>query len=149
MPNWFQKQLNQVTLLGQYVGVLVAPHTYQYLILCTCKRVLNFCQSGGCGFICISLVSNEAEHLFMRLSAIWISFFGEVRFKLLLSQGLYSYCLFWVIPYDLVIFLVLFPWFIKVSIIFSCFPPEVWTEKASLLLLETGNSLLVSLKNYF
>lgn len=32
-------------------------------------------------FICISLVSNDAERLFIYLSAIWISSFGKYLFK--------------------------------------------------------------------
>lgn len=59
--NWFPRQLNQFTLPGHYVRLLVAPHIYQHLVLCT-VRVLTLCQSGGCGFICVSLMSVEGEH---------------------------------------------------------------------------------------
>lgn len=93
MPNWFPKLFGQCTHPGHYVRVPVAPHIYQHLMLSTVRVLFFFCQSSGCGFICISLMSIEGEHLFMCLLAIWISFLAKWGLKLLPSVWLDSHCL--------------------------------------------------------
>lgn len=128
--NWFPRQLNQFRLPGCYVRLLVAPHMYQHLVLCT-VRVLIFSQPGGCGFICISLMSVEREHF---LCVYWPFGFPfwlseslafatcmsgySLSLRFFLGNSLVS-CHLWWFLHD----------FKKVSIIFSCFQPEVRTKK--------------------
>lgn len=75
----------------QYIRILIALHLCQHLEL-SVFLILAILVGGFVVLICINLITNDVEHVLIRLLTIYISLFVKYLFKFLLRN---SFC--WII----------------------------------------------------